>query len=100
MYIFKSTNLIEFCHFCVVNNTKSFTLKIYILIVYIIDYVQNLLSYLFKIVNMIFDFFNNESTDAQELKAISGYLAAIICYSMRTTCLFISYSRKSVTQRK
>jgi hypothetical protein len=45
MYIFKSSNLIGFCYFCVANNTKNFTLKIGMLVGYNIDYVQNLLSY-------------------------------------------------------
>jgi hypothetical protein len=48
MYIFKSLNLIRFCHFCVANNTKNFTLKIGMLVGYNIDYVQNLLSYFFE----------------------------------------------------
>jgi hypothetical protein len=50
MYIFKSSNLIEFCYFCVANNTKSFTLKVCMLVVvgYIIDNLQNLLSYFFE----------------------------------------------------
>jgi hypothetical protein len=44
MHIFKSWNLIGFHHFCIANNTKSFTLKICMLVGYIMYYVRNLLS--------------------------------------------------------
>jgi hypothetical protein len=50
MYIFKSSNLIGFFHFCVAHNTKM-------LIGYIIDYVRNFFSFFFDTCKYDFDFF-------------------------------------------
>jgi hypothetical protein len=40
MYIFKSTNLLDFAIFCIAYITKNFVIKFYMLVGYIIDCIQ------------------------------------------------------------
>jgi hypothetical protein len=40
MYVFKSTNVTTICHFCEAHNIMNFVLNYYMLVGYIIDYVQ------------------------------------------------------------
>jgi hypothetical protein len=71
MYIFKSPNLIGFCYIYVAYNTTNFTLKIYMFVGYIIDYVWIFISYFSETLNYDFWFFKQHDHRYPEPKELS-----------------------------
>jgi hypothetical protein len=90
MYISSLQILLDCVIFFVANNIENFTCM---LVGYTINYVENLLSHSFEIINIIFNFLNNESTSAQEPKVLSDIIATQkisipLCSSRNSTQFF------------